>query len=53
MGGQTQFTCVDGPKFDGHLLDFDLLMDRLTTYRDFEQRAVAACQECACKIDLK
>ena len=53
VGGQTLFACVDGPEFDGHLVDFDLLMDRLTTYRDFEQRALAACQEGACKIGLK
>ena len=53
VGGQTLFACVDGPEFDGHLVDFDLLMDRLTTYRDFEQQALAACKEGACKIGLK
>ncbi len=42
VGGQTLFACVDGPEFDGHLVDFELLMDRLSTYRDFEQRALAA-----------
>ena len=36
-----QFACVDGPEFDGHLVDFDLLADRLTTYRDFEREAMA------------
>ena len=29
VGGQTLFACVDGPEFDGHQVDFDLLMDRL------------------------
>ena len=53
VGGQTLFACVDGPEFDGHLVDFDLLMDRLTTYRDFEQQALAACQGGTCKIGLK
>src|SRR5664279_175993 len=53
VGGQKLFACVDGPEFDGHQVDFDLLMDRLTTYRDFEQRALAACKEGACKIGLK
>jgi ferredoxin--NADP+ reductase len=53
VGGQTLFACVDGPEFDGHLVDFDLLMDRLTTYRDFEQQALAACQGGICKIGLK
>jgi ferredoxin--NADP+ reductase len=53
VGGKTLFACVDGPEFDGHLVDFDLLMDRLSTYRDFEQRALAACEGGACKIGLK
>jgi ferredoxin/flavodoxin---NADP+ reductase len=53
VGGQTMFACVDGPEFDGHLVDFDLLMDRLTTYHDFEQQSLAACKEGACKIGLK
>ena len=53
VGGQTLFACVDGPEFDGHQVDFELLMDRLTTYRDFEQRSLAACKEGACKIGLK
>jgi ferredoxin/flavodoxin---NADP+ reductase len=52
VGGQTLFACVDGPEFDGHLVDFDLLTDRLTTYRQFEQQALGACQEGACKIGL-
>jgi ferredoxin--NADP+ reductase len=33
-----QFACVDGPEFDGHQVDFDLLTDRLSTYRDEECR---------------
>ena len=53
VGEQTLFACVDGPEFDGHQVDFDLLMDRLSTYRDFEQRALAACQAGTCKIGLK
>lgn len=52
VGGQTLFACVDGPEFDGHLVDFDLLIDRLSTYREFEQQALAACQGGACKIGL-
>jgi ferredoxin--NADP+ reductase len=52
VGGQTLFACVDGPEFDGHLVDFDLLMDRLSTYREFEQQALAACEAGACKIGL-
>ncbi|HLH55895.1 MAG TPA: sulfide/dihydroorotate dehydrogenase-like FAD/NAD-binding protein [Verrucomicrobiae bacterium] len=52
VGGQTFFACVDGPEFDGHEVDFDLLMDRLGTYREFEQRAMAACEAGSCKIGL-
>ncbi len=36
VGDELKFACVDGPEFDGHLVDFDLLADRLTTYRDEE-----------------
>ncbi|CAD6494814.1 MAG: Sulfide dehydrogenase subunit beta [Candidatus Argoarchaeum ethanivorans] len=36
VGGETRFTCVDGPEFDAHQVDFTLLMKRLTTYRDEE-----------------
>ena len=53
VGGQTRFACVDGPEFDGHLVDFDLLMDRLSTYREYEQQAAQACQDAYCKIGLK
>jgi ferredoxin--NADP+ reductase len=53
VGGQTLFACVDGPEFDGHQVDFELLMDRLSTYRDFEQQALAQCKEGTCKIGLK
>ena len=53
VGNETLFACVDGPEFDGHLVDFDLLMDRLSTYRDFEQKASAACSDGACKVGLK
>ena len=52
VGNQTKFACVDGPEFDGHQVDFELLMDRLSTYRDFEQRSLAACQNGSCKVGL-
>ena len=38
VGGETKFACVDGPDFDGHLVDFDEAMKRGAMYRDFEQR---------------
>ena len=37
VGGEAKFACVDGPEFDGHLVDFDTLSDRLTMYRDHEE----------------
>ncbi len=49
IGGETKFACVDGPEFDGHLVDFDLLADRLGTYREFEQRAAHACEAGTCR----
>jgi ferredoxin--NADP+ reductase len=49
VGGETKFACVDGPEFDGHKVDFDLLWDRLGTYREFEQRA-NACADGQCRI---
>ncbi len=53
VGGQTRFACVDGPEFDGHLVDFDLLADRLGTYREFEEQAATACDADSCRIGLE
>lgn len=39
VGGERKFACVDGPEFDGHLVDFDLLMARQRVYRDRETAA--------------
>ena len=38
VGGETKFACVDGPEFDGHLVDFDEAMRRSTMYKPFEKR---------------
>ena len=38
VGGETKFACVDGPDFDGHLVDFDEAMKRLGTYKPEEAR---------------
>jgi ferredoxin--NADP+ reductase len=46
VGGETKYACVDGPEFDGHLVDFRQLADRLTTYRSFEQEAMAHREAC-------
>ncbi len=37
VGGETKFACVDGPDFDGHLVDFDEAMERSTMYKPFER----------------
>ena len=39
VGGVTRFTCVDGPEFDGHQVDWDLLSARLRIYLDEEKRS--------------
>ena len=39
VGGETKFACVDGPEFDGLLVDFDEAMARGAMYRDFELHA--------------
>ena len=38
VGGEMKFACVDGPEFDGHLIDFDEAISRSRLYADFELR---------------
>ncbi len=38
VGGETKFACVDGPDFDGHLVDFDEALERGSMYREFEAK---------------
>ena len=45
VGHETKFVCVDGPEFDGHLVDFDNMINRLSTYRQQETHG--------CKIGLE
>ena len=56
VGGKTFFTCVDGPEFDGHAVDFDEAMRRQGMYRTQEERAraIAAEREAGhrCRIGL-
>jgi len=47
VGGKTKFTCVDGPDFDAHEVDFKELMERNRTYLDEEKKSHE------CKIGLK
>lgn len=39
VGGETKFACVDGPDFDGHLVDFDEAIKRGQMYKEFERHA--------------
>lgn len=45
IGNKTMFTCVDGPEFDGHLVNFDELLIRLKTYKEEEQLALKLLEE--------
>jgi NAD(P)H-flavin reductase len=45
VGGETKFVCVDGPEFDGHLVDFDELMMRQKTYIEQEKLALKLLEE--------
>jgi NAD(P)H-flavin reductase len=45
IGDEVKFACVDGPDFDGHLVDFDDLMTRLRRYRSEEQAALERWSE--------
>jgi len=49
VGGKTRFACVDGPEFDGHLVNFDLAMKRAAFYKGEE--ALAKRQEHALTCD--
>lgn len=56
VAGRTRFTCVEGPEFDGHEVDFDEAMRRQGMYRSEEQRRAAIYAEReaghVCKIGL-
>ncbi|MDL2320554.1 sulfide/dihydroorotate dehydrogenase-like FAD/NAD-binding protein [Alistipes sp. OttesenSCG-928-B03] len=56
VGGRTQFTCIDGPEFDAHQVDFDEAMRRQGMYKSIEERANKIAEERAaghkCNIGL-
>ncbi len=49
VGGETKFACVDGPEFDGHLIDFDEAIARSSMYKPFEREA----HEATCNLFRK
>ena len=40
VGGKTRFVCVDGPEFDGHEVDFDEMLSRMTAFKEEEMEAM-------------
>ena len=51
VDGQTKFACVDGPEFDGHLVNYDLLMKRQGTYKHEETEALSIGSHCKIGLD--
>jgi len=49
VGGETKFACVDGPDFDGHLIDFDEAMRRSQVYKTQEKESL---EKHTCRIGL-
>jgi len=51
--GENRFACVDGPEFDGHLVDFDNLMVRLSAYGEYEKESMDLLQEAPRRLGEK
>lgn len=49
IGGRSEFACVDGPEFDAHQVDFQILSQRNAMYREQEQQAFALWKEKQCE----
>lgn len=45
IGGKTQFVCIDGPEFDGALVDWDEMFKRMNTFKDVEKDEVEHLQD--------
>ena len=52
IDGKPKFVCVDGPEFDGHKVNFDLMMKRMDAYKDQERQAYEGYRRHRCKIGL-
>ncbi len=52
IDGKANFVCVDGPEFDGHKVNFDLMIKRLDAYKKQEQNAYMQYKKHKCKIGL-
>ncbi len=53
IGGKTKFTCVDGPEFDAHLVDFDEAIRRQAMYKDHEIATDSADHKCNLTAEVK
>lgn len=47
VGGETKFSCIDGPDFDGHKVDFGKLINRISAYKEHEQTSL----DHLCRLD--
>lgn len=45
IGGKTQFVCIDGPEFDGALVDWDEMFKRMNTFKDVEKEELEHLQD--------
>lgn len=52
VDGKAKFVCVDGPEFDGHKVNFDLMIKRMNAYKPHEQEAYERYREHRCRIGL-
>lgn len=54
VGGETKFGCIDGPEFDGHEVDFELLMARQKLFEEYESEARAQYEhECRAEESIQ
>jgi len=51
VGGKTKFVCVDGPEFDGHQVNFDLMIKRLNAYKNQEKTIYEQYKTHRCQLD--
>ena len=52
VDGKPKFVCVDGPEFDGHKVNFDLMMKRMNAYKEHEKEAHEQYKKHRCRIGL-
>ncbi len=53
IGGKTKFVCIDGPEFDGALVDWDEMLKRMGTFKKAEREEMEHFEEHLCHIEAK